>query len=1048
MDALDSQAGRAYWRSLDELADTPEFQTFLHREFPAQASEFTDPRGRRDFLRLMGASIALAGATACTRQPAESIIPYVRQPEELVPGRPLFYATAMPMGGYGMPLLAESHEGRPTKTEGNPEHPASLGATDVYGQAAILDLYDPDRSRTVLNRGDVSTWSAFITAFRNQLNAQAATQGGGFRLLTEPISSPSLLAQIQKLLATFPSARWHQWDPVYGVVQTSGGTIDSTVPTYRLEQADVIVSLDADFLGFGPAAVRAQKDFARRRKVDHPGQDMNRLYVVEPTLTVTGSRADHRMPIRARDVHAFAAALAGAMGAGGGAVPGEVNDELRTKWIPAIAKDLQAHRGRCAVIAGDKQPPAVHALARAMNQALGNTGATVTYAAPAVGTNLDGAASLRELTADMAAGRVEVLLMLGGNPVFTAPADLDFTANLRKVGLRAHLCDAANETSAECHWHVNEAHFLESWGDIRSFDGSVTVIQPLIAPLYGGKTALELIASLNGEGDKQGLDLVREQWTSAGLLTGETPDKAWRRVLHDGFAAGSSSMPALPPAGALTREMGGLAGVAAGIATGNATALPSAPVATPPAAGSTAPAATPPPATETQPAQPAQPAQPPMSGLEIVFRPDPTVLDGRFANNGWLQELPKPITKITWDAAAYISARTAERLGLQSRDLVDLRYKGRSQQMPIWVQPGHADESVTVHFGYGRPMAGRVGSNVGFNAFTLRTADAPWFDGGLEIAKTGETYAISTTQTHHSMEGRHPVRVVTKEGYAAHPESVHAMGHSPADDMTLYPKFEYNGHKWGMTIDTNTCSGCQVCIIACQSENNIAIVGKEMVGRGREMQWLRVDTYHAGSIDNPETYHQPVPCMQCENAPCEQVCPVAATTHSAEGLNDMTYNRCVGTRYCSNNCPYKVRRFNFLLYTDYTTASFDLARNPDVTVRSRGIMEKCTYCVQRINHARVDAKTEGRGIMDGEVKTACEQACPSDAIVFGDLNDPNSRVSKLKAQERNYGILEDLNTRPRTTYLAAVRNPNPEIEPAAAETSQPAGGHAPAPVRH
>ena len=425
-----------------------------------------------------------------------------------------------------------------------------------------------------------------------------------------------------------------------------------------------------------------------------------------------------------------------------------------------------------------------------------------------------------------------------------------------------------------------------------------------------------------------------------------------------------------------------------------------------------------------------------MTGLEIIFRPDPTVLDGRFANNGWLQELPKPLTKITWDAVAYVSPRTAERLGLQSRDLVDLKYRGQTQQMPIWVQPGHADDSVTVHFGYGRPKAGRVGGNVGFNAFTLRHSDAPWFDGGLEISKTG-TYDLSTTQTHWSMEGRNPVRVVTKEQYASHPESVHAMGHTPADDMTLYPKFEYNGYKWGMAIDTNTCTGCSVCIIACQSENNIAVVGKEMVGRGREMQWLRVDTYHAGNIDSPETYHQPVPCMQCENAPCEQVCPVAATSHSAEGLNDMTYNRCVGTRYCSNNCPYKVRRFNFLLYSDYSTPSFDMMRNPDVTVRSRGIMEKCTYCVQRINHARGDAKTEGRSIRDGEIQTACEQACPSDAIVFGDLNDPNSRVSKVKAQERNYGILEDLNTRPRTTYLAAVRNPNPELEPAAAQTSQP-----------
>ena len=993
LDALGSPAtgGRTYWRSLDELAGTPEFEQFLHREFPAQAAEFSDPKGRRDFLRLMGASIALAGATACTRQPAEKIIPYVRQPEEIVPGRPLYYATAMPMSGYGMPLLIESHMGRPTKAEGNPEHPASLGATDIYGQASILDLYDPDRSRTILHRGEVSTWSAFITAMRAQLTAQQAAGGSGVRILTPPISSPSLAAQIDTLLQGLPGARWHQWDPVFGVSDTGAQA------SARVDQADVIVALDSDFLGSGPGSVRAQKDFAKRRRVDHPGAEMNRLYVVEPAMTVTGAKADHRLALKARDVHAFAAALAGAVGAGSSSEPPNAelpNDAAR--WVSAIAGDLRAHSGRSLVLAGPTQPRAVQALARAMNQALGNVGATVTYGPPVTRTAADGIGSLRELIGDMAAGRVEVLLMLGGNPVYDAPADLAFGFQLEKVALRVHLSQSVDETSALCHWHVNEAHFLEAWGDIRAYDGTVSIIQPLIAPLYGGKSALELVAALNGAGDKPGLDLVREYWEQAAagqtaefwaVESAETFDKTWRKALHDGFIAGTATT--------------AVAGVA--------------------------PAA---PSSNEQPAA--------MSGLEINFRPDPTILDGRFSNNGWLQELPKPLTKITWDAVAYISPRTAERLGLDSRDLVNLSYRGRTQEMPIWVQPGHADDSVTVHFGYGRTHSGRVGNTIGFNAFTLRTSDAPWFDGGLEIAKTG-TYDISTTQTHWSMEERNPVRVVTKDQYAAHPEMVHAMGHTPAPDMTLYPQFEYNGYKWGMAIDTNTCTGCSVCIIACQSENNIAIVGKEQVARGREMQWLRVDTYHAGNIDSPQTYHQPIPCMQCENAPCEQVCPVAATVHSAEGLNDMVYNRCVGTRYCSNNCPYKVRRFNFLLYTDYSTPSFDMMRNPDVTVRSRGVMEKCTYCVQRINHARQDAKTEGRAIRDGEIKTACQQACPSDAIVFGDLNDPGSAVSKLKAQERNYGLLEDLNTRPRTTFLATVRNPNPELEPAAAQTTQPAG---------
>ncbi len=987
LEGLGNDNGRAYWRSLDELAGTPEFQDFLHREFPSQAAEFTDPKGRRDFLRLMGASIALAGATACTRQPAEKIIPYVRQPEEIVPGRPLFYATAMPMGGYGMPLLVESHMGRPTKTEGNPEHPASLGATNIYGQAAILDLYDPDRSRTILHRGEVSTWSAFVTFMRAQLNAQAGTQGAGVRILTEPVSSPTFTAQMQTLLETLPGARWHQWDPVFGVGQGAGASAQQA--SYSFDQADVIVALDADFLNAGAGSIRAAKQFASRRRVDHPGVDMSRLYVAEPSMTVTGAKADHRFPVRARDIHVVASALSAAVGSGSSPEPSnpELPNDAAT-WIGAVARDLQAHRGRSLVIAGDTQPAAVQALARAMNDVLGNSGTTVTYGAPVLTTTADGIGSLRELVGDMAAGRVEVLLILGGNPVFTAPADLGFAHHLDKVAVRAALSQAVDETSAQCHWHINEAHFLEAWGDIRTIDGGASIIQPLIAPLYGGKSALEVVAALNGQGDKPGLDLVREHWTTAGIAGGETFDKAWRKALHDGFIVGSVG------------SMGSMGSMGSG--SGGA------------------------------PVEPIEPA----SGLEIVFRPDPTILDGRFANNGWLQELPKPLTKITWDTVAYVSPRTAERLALASRDLVNLSYRGRTQEMPIWVQPGHADESVTVHFGYGRTQAGRVGSNVGYNAFTLRTSDAPWFDGGLEIAKTG-TYDISTTQVHHSMEGRALVRSVTKDEYAAHPEMVHAMGHTPAPEMSLYPKFEYNGYKWGMAIDTGTCTGCSVCIIACQSENNIAVVGKEGVGKGREMHWLRVDTYYAGNIDTPQTYHQPVPCMQCENAPCEQVCPVAATTHSAEGLNDMVYNRCVGTRYCSNNCPYKVRRFNFLLYSDYSTPSFDMMRNPDVTVRSRGVMEKCTYCVQRINHARIDSKTADRTIADGEIKTACEQACPSDAIVFGDLNDPDSRVSKLRAQERNYGILEDLNTRPRTTYMATVRNPNPELEPAAAPASQP-----------
>jgi molybdopterin-containing oxidoreductase family iron-sulfur binding subunit len=958
----------------------------------------------------MGASLALAGVSACTRQPAEKIVPYVRQPEEIIPGRPLFYATAMPQGGVGVPLLAENHMGRPTKLEGNPEHPASLGATDVLAQASVLTLYDPDRSRTVINRGDVKTWSAFVAALQAAVGAERVTGGAGFRLLTEPITSPSILDQIDTLLAALPQAKWHQWDPVYGTVQ---GGAPAASALYRFDKADIVVSLEADFLGFGPAAVRYTKDFASRRRMDTPEDRLNRLYVVEPVPSITGASADHRLALKARDVHAFAAALAGALGvadAGAGQLP----DEARTKWIPAIAADLQAHRGTSVVVAGDYQPPAVHALARAMNQSLGNVGATVVYTAPVAGSPADGAGSIADLVADMSAGRVRTLLILGGNPLFTAPADLGFRAAFENVPTRMHLGLYHDETAELCHWHAPEAHYLESWGDVRSFDGTVSFIQPLIAPIYDGHTAMDVLAALNPGGGQTSMAIVKAYWTRA--FGGQTKtkwtlldrtgkpfanvDALWRQALHDGFIASTSVLAAAT---------------------------------TPPTTSGAAPA----PAAATLP--PAAPTAAPSTAstdLEIVFRPDPHVLDGRNANNGWLQELPKPLSKVTWDNVAYVSARTAERLNIpvgrvsnRDQDVIRVTYQGRTGELPVWVLPGTADDVVVVNFGYGRRRAGRIGTGVGHDVFGLRTSQAPWFDSGAEIQTTGRSHLVVSTQNHFAMEGRHPVRVVTAEQYRVNHQAVHDLGpHTPPRALSLYPIKEYTGHKWGMAIDLNACTGCGVCVASCVAENNIPVVGKEQVSRSREMHWIRVDTYFDGDPVSPTaTHHQPVPCQQCEDAPCEVVCPVAATVHNDEGLNDMVYNRCVGTRYCSNNCPYKVRRFNFLLYADFNTPELMAQRNPDVTVRSRGVMEKCTYCVQRINHARIDAKTAGREIQDGDIKTACQQACPADAIVFGDLNDANSRVVTLKQQERNYGLLEDLGTRPRTTYLAKVRNPNPAL---------------------
>jgi molybdopterin-containing oxidoreductase family iron-sulfur binding subunit len=1037
-----------------------------------------------------------------------------------VPGRPRYVARAIPLSGVAMPVLVESHMGRPTKIEGNPDHPASRGGTDLLTQAAILDLYDPDRAKTVTYRGEVRSWAQFVAGIQQALGAQKVRGGAGFHLLTPPVSSPSLAEMIAGILRDFPSARWHQYDAVSRPAALSPAVAGSST-VYQFDKADVVVSLDADFLTAGPGSVRYAKDFAARRRVVDDNKSMSRFYAIESTPTLTGAKADHRLPLRASQIAGFARQLAGAVGAGGGAAAGEPRtpgaDEAR--WIAAIGKDLQAHRGRSVVVPGDYQVEAVRELAKAMNDALGNTGTTVSYGASLEAAAPAGSSSIAELARAMAAGEVELLLILGGNPVFTAPADVTFAEALAKVPLSVYAHTHPDETSPLCHWNLPEAHPLETWGDARAFDGTVTLTQPLIAPLYEGRSLHEIVSAFTSQPDRRALAIVKDYWTKA-YSSGQggwafrhprdgsfaNADAFWRTALHEGYVAGTSladggpattlqAGPAPAPttagASAAGSAAGGAAGGVAGNAAGNAAAaatpagtgqpqgsatsqaaagqrppqaagaqqsaaipeqqLPAPPTGTTPGATATnqpAPGqraagqqlATPNVGTPRTPASTPAPAA--SGGLEIIFRPDPTVWDGRFANNGWLQELPKPFTKVTWDTTAWIAKSLADERGLRDGDVIELRYRGNTARMPIFVVPGHPAQAVTVFFGYGRQAAGRVGNAVGdagaFNAFRLRTSDAPWFGGGLEIVRTGANYPLATTQEHHSMEGRAPVRVASLEEYAARPAVIHEQGHQPPKTLTLYPEFEYTGYKWGMAIDLSSCTGCSVCTIACQAENNIPVIGKDQVMVSREMHWIRVDHYFAGDAENPESFHQPVPCMQCENAPCETVCPVAATTHSAEGLNDMTYNRCVGTRYCSNNCPYKVRRFNFLLYADWDTESLYGARNPDVTVRSRGVMEKCTYCVQRINQARIDAKREDRQIRDGEVVPACASACPSDAIVFGDLNDPASQVNKVKAQARNYGVLEDLNTRPRTTYLAEIRNPNPELAPAPS-AGQPTG---------
>jgi MoCo/4Fe-4S cofactor protein with predicted Tat translocation signal len=1028
---LAAKQGKEYWRSLEELAASEEFDEFLHREFPRQAGEWDDEPSRRTFLKVMGASLALAGLAGCVYQPPETVVPYVRQPEEEVPGKPLFFATAMPHPKGATGLLVRSNEGRPTHAEGNELHPGSLGATDIFSIASLLTLYDPDRSETVQYRGEVRPYTSFLADARTTLDKLKEKQGAGLRILTETVTSPTMAALLKQITTALPQARWHSYEPVGGSA-AAGAALAFGQPVntvYRFDRADRVLSLDSDFLAAGPGDLRYAREFIDRRRLIEGKRDMNRLYAVETTPTNTGAKADHRFSVKPSELESFARALAATLGVEGAAATLIASREDK---INAIAKDLQSARGKSIVIPGDYAPPAVHALAHAMNAALGNVGQTVVYTDPLAfypnDKPVDQIEDLRALANDIYNNQVEMLVIVGGNPVYNAPVDFYFQDKLKKLfdakKLTVHLGLHFDETSEWCQWHVPEAHFLEAWGDARAYDGTVSIIQPLIAPLYRGRSALEFLAAFTDTPEKSGYDIVRDYWRTQTQMSGDF-ERAWRRAVHDGIIAG--------------------------------TAAKEKPVALNASAMS-------------------QPAAAPVAGggqFEIVFRPDPSIYDGRHANNGWLQELPKPLTKICWDNAAHVSPATARRLFNVDKEedvatykgieymapMITVSHRGQSLTLPVFILPGQPDDVVTVHLGYGRTRVGRVGAGtaqapVGFNVYQLRFADTPWLATGAQVAATGDTYQLVGTQLHFNMEGRDIVRAETLDDYLRgrdDTQSEHVVGSAaatgdhgvgregagvgkevhkePGVDETLYYNYDYVGYKWGMAIDTTACVGCNSCVIACQSENNIPVVGKEQVARRREMHWLRVDAYFKGLAEKPEgVYFMPVPCMHCENAPCEPVCPVNATVHDAEGTNNMVYNRCVGTRYCSNNCPYKVRRFNFLLYQDWNTPSLKLMRNPEVSVRSRGVMEKCTYCIQRIQAAKIESEKEnGRQVRDGEIVTACQAACPTNAIIFGNLNDQQSGVAKWQRESRNYSLLAELNTRPRTTYLSEVRNPNPEI---------------------
>jgi MoCo/4Fe-4S cofactor protein with predicted Tat translocation signal len=982
------------WRSIEEREGSAELARAAHREFPPGASVL-EGVGRRDFIGLMGASIALTTA-ACTR-PTQNIVPYVRRPPEVTPGNALHFATAWSLDGFASGLVVDSHSGRPTKVEGNPDHPDTLGASRVLDQALPLGLYDPARANQLRRQGKPVSWRGLLSALSHKSEELAADGGAKLRFLVEESSSPLLGDLRKRILARFPKARFVAYSSVASDGAAEGARIAfgrALEAQHDLSKARVILSLDSDFAADGPEQIRLHRQFSEGRV---PGDDMNRLYVVEPCLTSTGTMADHRLRVRGSEVVAVAQAVVselsrlpgmGALASAAGLPRAQPQVRVDTKWAAAVARDLHRARGKSLVLAGRRQPAAVHALCNAINAALGNVGTTVVFRAPVRLDELSGVQALQGLVSEIAAGAVDTLVITANNPVYGAPVDFKFDKLLARVPDSIYLGLYEDETAAVVGTFVPAAHVLESWGDSSAVDGTVSLIQPLINPLWSHVTEADLLAGFVGEGDKGAFQLLHDYWQRRAVSEGTTTAPGFEMAWEAWLAKGVVEKTATATVDSVAVDGGGLAAALAKLGSG---------------------------------------AQ--QGSLEISFTVDPKVYDGRFGNSTWLQELPHPITKITWDNAVLVSPVTASNQGLKTADIVRVEIGDRSITGPLYVQPGHADDAITLSLGYGRKGAETIAA-VGFNAGALRTSDAPWFARGAGLTKVKSHYRFGITQDHWSMEGREPALVTTLEEFKK-PASEYKELLEPRRQAveTIQQPVDYSRqqYKWGMAIDLAKCSGCSACVTACQSENNIAVVGRDNVRIGREMLWIRVDRYYVGTVEDPETVTQPVMCVHCETAPCEYVCPVNATVHSDEGLNEMVYNRCIGTRYCSNNCPYKARRFNFMDYQGDVLPVARMVNNPNVTVRSRGVMEKCTYCVQRIERRRIDARIEGRAIAEKELVTACQQSCPADAIVFGNLNDPNSRVSKAHEDERSYGLLNELGTRPRTLYLSRVRNPNPEL---------------------
>jgi len=1006
-----------YWKSLGELARNDEYEKYVEREFPENATEMNDKVSRRSFLRVMGASIALAGFAAC-RRPVQKIMPYSKMPEDVVPGNPLYYASAMPFQDALNGIVVENHEGRPGKIEGNEMHPASNGNTSIFGQAEILQMFDPDRSRYVRKDGERSSVGAFAKFCTNHFS----NTNQNIAFVSEANSSPTYNRLKDQAMNKFSNAQWITYEP-FGEDNALEGTniaFGERLRTFnKFDEADVIVSFDDDFLN--PAAdknsVENTHRFTQARDLESPEDDMNRLYAVESTFSLTGSNADNRLRIKSGDLELFIYALAAELSksvSGLSAFSGYSNEFSDHEWIPVLAEDLLANRGNSILSVGRDHSPELHATVAAMNEALGNAGETVEYyEVPHIEDQYNQEA-FANLVDELNNDNIDTVVLVGTNPAFTAPSDLNFSDALSNASQVIHLSDYYDETSKLANWHINRAHFLEAWGDGYSYTGTRSIIQPQIEPLYSGVSEIEFLSTiLNGEKPK-GHNLVQETWKD--YYTTNFKNR-WEKALHDGLDKERTFSTASVR---ISNDFNSQASTF----ISNAEAA---------------------------------------DGMELVIRANSTVFDGRYANNGWLQELPNPMTKITWDNVALMSKKTADKLGVKQAglgkaevEMVAITVDGTTVELPAWVQPGHADDSITVTVGYGREGIGRVANKAGHDTYPLRTTSNMHFAGDISVEKTGDMYEIACTQDHNTMEGRSLLRYATLQEYRDNPDFSsyqssydaempglsYAEEQGEEDPLAIFNPIDEQEYpegqpQWGMSIDLNTCTGCGVCTIACTAENNIPVVGKREVSRGREMHWIRNDRYFDGDVNDPEALHQPVPCMHCELAPCEQVCPVAATTHSEDGMNQMTYNRCIGTRYCANNCPYKVRRFNFFNYSEEFLTSGDdpeivqMAMNPEVTVRFRGVMEKCTYCVQRVNRAKIERDIETNGKTqkpkDGAVETACQQACPADAIYFGDLTDPDSKVVQTKKNNRNYLLLEELNTRPRTSYLAKVRNPNPKL---------------------